>query len=352
MSWPAHTITTVNVLVPVGPGGTVVGPAAVDRIAALDAGAAEYDRPPAHTADAYAADWRVWLRFIDDLNDGLAQQDPGGIPVPPTATNRGTFVAFVLWHEQRGLAPETAKRRLYGVLVTLRNQGIEVPKATTAAARRALNNYRLRLSDAGKRLGRGPAPVATITQIRRICAVLPDTLAGHRDRALVLFGFTVAARRSNLAGLDIADVVEHNEGLVITIRRNKTGPREATVERGTHDGTCPVRAWRTWIEAAELADDDGPLFRPIDRHGNIIRRPLSPRACGEIVSRAGQTAGVSVKLTGHSLRSGLATAARAAGHDVKTIAEQGGWNPNSAELYKYMRIVDRWTDNATKGIGL
>lgn len=352
MSWPAHSITTVNVLVPVGPTGAVVGPAAADRIAALDAGAAEYSRPTPHTADAYAADWRTWLRFITDLNDGLAQRDPGGIPVPPTATNPGTFVAFVLWHEQRGLAPETIKRRLYGVLVTLRGDDIEVPKATVDAARRALDNYRSRLSDAGKRLGRGPAPVATITQVRRICAVLPDTVTGHRDRALVLFGFTIAARRSNLAGLDIADVAEHDEGLVITIRRNKTGPREATVERGTHTGTCPVRAWRTWIEAADLAETDGPLFRPIDRHGNILRRRLSPRACGEIVTRAGQAADVTVKLTGHSLRAGLATAARAAGHDVKTIAEQGGWNPNSAELYKYMRIVDRWTDNATKGIGL
>lgn len=32
------------------------------------------------------------------------------------------------------------------------------------------------------------------------------------------------------------------------------------------------------------------------------------------------------------MRSGLATEARRAGHDAKTIAAQGGWRPNSKEL--------------------
>ncbi|WP_306355907.1 tyrosine-type recombinase/integrase [Nocardia sp. CC213A] len=96
----------------------------------------------------------------------------------------------------------------------------------------------------------------------------------------------------------------------------------------------------------------GPLFRPIDRHGNLSDTRLSPRACGEAVTRAAKAAEVPVHLTGHSLRAGLATEARKAGHDVKTIADQGGWNPTSAELYKYLRIVDRWAENATKGIGL
>ncbi|MCO1575142.1 hypothetical protein M8C13_05135 [Crossiella sp. SN42] len=48
---------------------------------------------------------------------------------------------------------------------------------------------------------------------------------------------------------------------------------------------------------------------------------------------------------------GLATEARCAGHAAKTIATQGGWRPNSRELYRYMQIVDRRSDNALNGIG-
>ncbi|WP_280186369.1 tyrosine-type recombinase/integrase, partial [Nocardia gipuzkoensis] len=198
--------------------------------------------------------------------------------------------------------------------------------------------------------GRGARPPpATVPDLRRICAALPPNLTGHRDRAIVLLGFAIAARRSNLAALDVTDVVEHEEGLAVTIRYGKTGAREAAVDRGTNPGTCPVRAVRTWTDAAGLSV--GPLFRPITRYGRLIDARMSPRACGEAVTRAAAAAGVPYR-TGHSLRAGLATEARKAGHDVKTIADQGGWNPTSAELYKYLRIVDRWADNATKGIGL
>ncbi|MCX4099135.1 site-specific integrase [Nocardia sp. alder85J] len=325
--------------------------ALTDRLAVLDAAAAEYARPIRNTEQAYAADWRAWLRFLEDLNSTLAEEDPHGTPVPPTITNVGAFVAFIAWHERAALAPATAERRLYGVIMTLRQRyGIEVPKQTIGAARQTLTNYRRELAETNTPRGRGQAPAATVPDLRRICAAMPPNLAGHRDRAIVLLGFAIAARRSNLAALDVTDVAEHDEGLAVTIRYGKTGAREAAVDRGTNPGTCPVRAVRKWIDTAGLTD--GPLFRPIDRHGNLSTARMSPRACGEVVTRrAGQAEGVPYR-TGHSLRAGLATEARKAGHDVKTIADQGGWNPTSAELYKYLRIVDRWADNATKGIGL
>ncbi|WP_433566854.1 hypothetical protein ACQP1O_17695 [Nocardia sp. CA-151230] len=78
--------------------------ALADRLAALDAAAAEYDRPIRNTEQAYRADWRAWLRFLEDLNSTLAEKDPHGSPVPPTVTNMGVFVAFMAWHERRELA--------------------------------------------------------------------------------------------------------------------------------------------------------------------------------------------------------------------------------------------------------
>jgi len=49
-----------------------------------------------------------------------------------------------------------------------------------------------------------------------------EDLLGVRDRALLLIGFAGAFRRSELVGLDLADVAFTYDGLVVTLRRSKT----------------------------------------------------------------------------------------------------------------------------------
>jgi integrase len=46
--------------------------------------------------------------------------------------------------------------------------------------------------------------------------------AGCRDRALLLLGFAGPLRRSELAGLDVADITEGSGGLTVRLRRSKT----------------------------------------------------------------------------------------------------------------------------------
>jgi integrase len=55
-------------------------------------------------------------------------------------------------------------------------------------------------------------------------------------------------------------------------------------------------------------------------------------------------AGVPIRLTGHSLRAGLATEARRARHDRKTISSITGHSPTSATLEGYFREIDEWRD--------
>ncbi|TMR89590.1 hypothetical protein EJK15_59945 [Nonomuraea basaltis] len=43
------------------------------------------------------------------------------------------------------------------------------------------------------------------------------TLAGQRDAALFLLGYATAARAGELVALDIADVVETDDGLDVTV---------------------------------------------------------------------------------------------------------------------------------------
>ncbi|MEU0468257.1 site-specific integrase [Amycolatopsis sp. NPDC006131] len=313
---------------------------ATPRLAELERAAADYvaTQRPRNTIRAYAADWRAWQEYTAEIG------------IPESSDTAGALVGFVAWLENRGAAPSTIDRRLGGVVVGLRARGANPPKAASESARAALNGYRRRLAEAGEKRGRGQAPALTVKDLRTICAACPDTLAGIRDRALVLLAFGIAGRRSEVASLLVSDIVDQPEGLVVTVRFGKTGARTVAVPYGSHEGTCPVRAWRRWRTVAGLVD--GPAFRRINRHDQLQDGGLSGQAVGEVINRAAARAGLTVRYTGHSARAGLATEARRAGHDAKTIAAQGGWSPTSAVLHGYMRVVDQWADNAVAGIGL
>jgi integrase len=110
---------------------------------------------------------------------------------------------------------------------------------------------------AGIRRRKGVAPrkvqAARTKVITTLVAPLGNRLTDARDRALILIGFAAALRRSELVALDIDDVDEDADGLVLRIRRSKTD-QEAEGEirglpYGSHPATCPVRAWRAWIDA-------------------------------------------------------------------------------------------------------
>ncbi|WP_246037911.1 tyrosine-type recombinase/integrase [Saccharothrix texasensis] len=310
-----------------------------ERLAVLEVAAEQYVRTqrPANTQRAYAADWKVWTRYVTELG------------IPEDSATAGALVGFVVWLERQDAAPTTVDRRLAGAVVGLRQRGAEPPKAATEAARAALNGYRRRLAEAGEKRGRGKAPAMEVKHLRAMSAACPDTLTGIRDRALALLAFAIAGRRSEVAALLVSDVVEAPEGLVVTIRSGKTGGRTVAVPHGSHESTCPVRAWRAWLAASGITE--GAAFRRIDRHGRILGG-LAAQSVGAVITQAGERAGVTVRFTGHSARAGLVTEARRAGHDAKTISQHTGHAPNSRVLYDYMRTVDQWADNAAAGIGL
>src|SRR6266498_2870527 len=61
-----------------------------------------------------------------------------------------------------------------------------------------------------------------VDDLRLVIGAIPDTLAGYRDRALLLLGFATALRRSELVALDVEDLEFTVQGLVATVRRSKT----------------------------------------------------------------------------------------------------------------------------------
>lgn len=206
-------------------------------------------------------------------------------------------------------------------------------------------------------LGTAPrqaAPVA-IDELRAMSETLnDDKLIDVRDRALLVVGFAGAFRRSELAGLDVGDVAFGKAGVVITLRRSKTDQEGAGVTVGLPYGgdpkTCPVRTLKAWIEASRL--EQGALFCSVTRHSRVGAR-ISGRDVARVVQKLAAATGLdAARYSGHSLRSGLATAAAAAGKSDRSIMLQGRW-AGRAMVDRYVRDA-RLLDarNAASGIGL
>lgn len=68
----------------------------------------------------------------------------------------------------------------------------------------------------------------------------------------------------------------------------------------------------------------------------VLESGLQPESIGDVVTRAGERAGIEIRFTGHSPRRGLATSSRLKGHDQIVIAKQGGWAPHSKVLAGYL----------------
>jgi integrase len=76
-----------------------------------------------------------------------------------------------------------------------------------------------------------------------IGAIEAESLAGIRDRALLLVGFAGALRRSELAALGLSDLRFEADGTVVRLRRSKGDQEGAGVEvsipLGIDEATCP-----------------------------------------------------------------------------------------------------------------
>ena len=191
---------------------------------------------------------------------------------------------------------------------------------------------------------------------RRVTALLKDDLLemmvhidqqlpmrAARDKALLLIGFAGAFRRSELVGLRYEDMTQFDSGVELLLRRSKTDQEGAgrTVfipyARGSR---CPVKVLKQWLVLADI--DSGPLFRPINRHDQIVgSKALTPQSVALIVKAsvrmmAGDEAAKMV--AGHSLRAGFCTEAAIVGLQPYQIREQTG-HRSDVTLARYIRPV-------------
>lgn len=290
-----------------------------------------------NTLRAYRSDWTHFEEWCS--RQGLAP-----LPAAPA-----TVALYITALAEAGRTVSTIRRRLASISAVHQAAGHQSPtqdmqvKTIWAGIRRAKGTAQ-----------RQVAPVVT-EHLRAIVGALQlDTLAGLRDRALLLVGFIGAFRRSELVGLNVEDLTPTAEGFVVTLRRSKTdqeGEGETkAIPYGANAETCPARALRAWLDAAGITS--GPVFRAVNRHGQVSARRLSDRAVALIVKRSVEAVGLDAsRFSGHSLRAGFATAAARAGASERDIARVTH-HKSDRVLRRYIRDAQVFDNAALSAVGL
>lgn len=304
---------------------------------------------PPNTQRAYANQWRQFTQWCAD-------HGRSALPCSPE-----TLADYVAHLADLDRAPATIQQAIATIRVKHRYAGHKGAPDSEAALL-VLRDHRRGRSQRGLRSKEAP-PLTRDHLTLAIRACDPATLAGLRDRVVLLFGFALAGRRSELVALQFQDVEpDGHGGLDLIIRSSKTD-REAVgevvnVPAGQHVDTDPVSVLDAYLAALRDRGVDatrGPLLRAVTRYDRLYRHEgISDQVVTRIVRDAARRAGLPrwEKFTAHSLRAGFATTAAEEGIPQSHWAQHGRWSKTSPVAARYVRNVERRTNNPLKRMGL
>lgn len=307
-----------------------------DALTFLESSASE------NTVRSYAAGWSHFADWC---------QDRGLVPLPATPETVANYCAALA---------ECFKISTIRHRVTVINQAHENRDPDTEApgksrkVRQVLRGI-ARNNGASKKKAE---PVMT-EHLQAIAARLDleGTPEAKRDKALLLVGFAAALRRSELGAIRFEDLVfEEGQGVKVTISRSKTdqeGEGQAVgIAYGRHASTCPVRAIKSWLEAAGIAS--GAVFRGFRKGGVLRDGGLSGEAIRTIIrSRVAEVLGgeAAEKFSGHSLRRGFVSQG-AKNHATERGMMKQTRHKSVAVFRDYIKDFGVWQDNESATLGL
>ena len=240
---------------------------------------------------------------------------------PGATLDDETLATYLGALDQAGKSPAVAEQVIAAVRFQARLTGVPTPVGPLTE--RALVGFRRQGA------GRGRGPVVGVRWEQADCAAALAagdgcTLAGLRDAALLAVASDALLRTSEIAGLDVADIddAEHT----VKVRRSKTD--QAGAGAALYLGPPTLARLTAWRAAAGIGDD-GPLFRQITKGGGRVQGRLSARAVRRIITARAAAAGITGRVSGHSLRLGAAQSLAAAGASVVEMQQAGRWRSPS-----------------------
>jgi integrase len=288
----------------------------------------------ANTRRAYAVQWRGFLAWA---------KARGLEPLPSTPATVALYISHLAGAGRR---PATIDLAIAAIVDAHYRAGHSLDRRA-AAIREVRRGLRRSLGTAQRE-----AVPLLVDGLRAMLKQFGDRRIDRRDRALLLLGFAGGFRRSELVGLDLGNVAETKDGLDVMLRWSKTDQegagRVVAIPRGVAVETCPVAAIAAWLE--ERAEESGPLFVGVTRWNRLTGHRLTGDDVSRVLRKRALAAAMSLeRLSGHSLRAGLVTEAARAGRSITSIQRTTG-HKSADMVQKYIRQVERWADNAAKGL--
>ena len=284
---------------------------------------------------AYRSDWQQFESWCGTI--GLAI-----LPAEPD-----TVAMFVASQAARGLSPSTLTRRLAAIRLVHLGAGHPSPHNTIQVTE-VMRGIR---RDWGKPPNR-KAP-AIDQEIKKMAdAVQPQINKGLRDRAILLFGFAGAFRRSELVALNTWNLEEREEGIKVTVEKSKTDQEAQgqviAIVRQPDSPYCPVQALQDWLTNADIKN--GALFRRMYRGDNVGASRLSPQSVAIIIKDYAHRVGLdSARYSGHSLRRGFLTSAARNRANIFKMADHSR-HKSLDVLRQYVQEEEMFENNAGDGL--
>lgn len=283
-----------------------------------------------NTTRAYKAAWREFAQFCET-------RSVVSLPALPE-----TIIAYATWLARR-VKPSTIQVKLAAISFAHRTAKQSDPTGS--------EDVRIVMSGIRRKLGMAPQKKAPATRedLVKMMGALPDDLGGIRNKALVLIGFSGAFRRSELVGLDVADVHFGDSVMTITLKRSKTdqeGRGMIKVIPYVEGELDPASALRAWLNASSITS--GPIFRKVDKWGQVREGRMDGGTVARIVKSCAESAGLEPRqFAGHSLRIGFITTAAQSGAAEWEIQEVSG-HKSERVLRGYIRDAGVGGQNAIR----
>jgi integrase len=280
-------------------------------------------RPTATATDVGELSWRARAPKTRDAyeRDFLHVQtwcESQGLPTFPLTEE--SVARYLTAHKTTGIP--TLRRRLFAITFIHRAQSVATPVHCAS----------VRLVWSGLLASNPHAPEQSLPlglpEVLRILAAIDAEAASAprasavqrkalRDRAMVLCDFAAAMKIGELCSMHTDALRPIEGGIETRVRSGARRTRLVQIYAG-EQGSDPVSALRGWVDLA----GPGPVFRAVDRHGNIATLPLTTSGATDIFRRRYALAGFDYDAySPHALRIGaLEEAARrgAETHDIVT----------------------------------
>ena len=282
------------------------------------------------TRRAYASDFRTFSRWCQ-------KKQLVNLPASSEAV-----ALFISGEAAQGIKPATIIRRLAAIRYAHESAGHQSPTRELLVT---ATNKGIRRSVATAPEQKRPA---TVELVRRLVSHCPDTLAGLRDKAMILTGFAGAMRRSELVALQVADIQFMDKGMRVTIRNSKTDQEGIGQVIPIYKGSNlrVVETLQLWLQRSNITQ--GPIFRPFTKSGRLRDKVLSDRSVALILKHYVTAEGLDPSAyAGHSLRSGFLTSAAQRGASIFKMLEVSR-HKKVDTLRSYVRMAEEFDDHAGK----